>query len=441
MQILVIAHTGVALTNVLTASKTRLASFGFWTFSYIWFGLAPLAALITGIYPWSYRASEWTSCAAVAVIEVGLLAYSLGQVLAAPKRRASRAGAPTPLVRGLLDRLLTRRLVPSRVVLMCALTLVVGFAFIVDQVGGISIFFRSRQAVQSGTIGQVLRSWLLSVAAFWALLGLARMPRQSRRKRLLWRCRRLLLPLVVALNVIVNNPISQPRFWVGTVMLSLLFSVRKMCRPRVFRITAAALLAAVLFAFPYCDYFRYDDRERVTVLLLTEQFTTNGDYDAFQQVQTGLDYAREHGYAPENVFGALLFMVPRSVWPNKPQDTGIALAHYAGYRFVNLSAPLWIESYLWAGLPAVLITFCLLGMLGRRVDDTRNRLHDSGDTLAVLLVPAFAFYQMIFLRGSLLGIIGPLMLLVAIPLLITAPGERISRSKVAASIGNAFVQP
>jgi hypothetical protein len=211
------------------------------------------------------------------------------------------------------------------------------------------------------------------------------------------------------------------------VLLTLLFTVPRLCGTRVFRAAAATLLAALLLVFPYSDYFRYSDREDVTVVSLTEQFTENGDYDAFQQVQTGIDYAREHGFSPEGVIGPPLFMVPRSVWHGKPDDTGIALARYAGYDFLNLSAPLWIESYLWAGPPAVAVVFCLLGAAGRRVDDVRHRLRDRPGTLAVLLVPAFAFYQLVFLRGSLLGIAGPLVLLLTVPLFITTPAARASR--------------
>jgi hypothetical protein len=80
----------------------------------------------------------------------------------------------------------------------------------------------------------------------------------------------------------------------------------------------------------------------------------------------------------------------------------------------------------------VAAVFFLLGAVGRRMDDVRHRLCDRAGTLATLLVPAFAFYQMVFLRGSLLGIIGPLTLLVAVPLLITIPAARALRSAPAA---------
>lgn len=431
LQGVVVAHTGGALARVLSATTVRFVAFGFWVFAYIWLGLAPLTMLATDTYPWPYRTTEVTTFGAVAVVELGLVAYSAGAALAG--RRGRTSGTPT--APGLMERLLARRLAPWRLLALCGLALVLAVLLISGQPGRLGAYFTSRQAIikvgaadnAEDAFLQVLLSWSLSVPAFWALLGLLRVPRLPGGDRWLRGVRWLLLPVLLALNIVVNNPISKPRFWVGTVLLTLLFTMPRLCRPRVFRVAAAGLIAALLLVFPYSDYFRYSDREDVTVVSLADQFTDNGDYDAFQQVQTGLDYAREYGYSPQDALGPPLFMVPRSMWPEKPDDTGITLAEYAGYEFLNLSAPLWIESYLWAGPWAVGVVFWLFGAAGRRMDDAHHRLRDRPGTLAALLVPAFAFYQMVFLRGSLLGIAGPLTLLVTIPLLISTPTGRASR--------------
>jgi hypothetical protein len=76
--------------------------------------------------------------------------------------------------------------------------------------------------------------------------------------------------------------------------------------------------------------------------------------------------------------------------------------------------------------------FALLGALGRRIDEARQRLRAQSGTLSALLVPAFGFYQLILLRGSLLAATAPLALLVCIPLLIStrrrAPAVPLARS-------------
>ncbi|KUN99099.1 hypothetical protein [Streptomyces caeruleatus] len=411
----VVAHTGGALTWVLTDTSVRLVAFGFWLFAYVWLGLAPLAMLATDTYPLEYRTDQAGAFTATVLIEVGLLAHSAGAVLAA--RRAQKRSV-------VLEPLLSRRLAPLRVLVLSGLALVLAVV-LVPLLGGWGAFFTSREALwrlDAATGSErTLRIWLLSVPAFWALLGLIHLPCRTTGDRWLRRARWMLLPLLIGLNVVVNNPISRPRFWAGTVLLALLFSWSRFNRPRAFRMTAAALTAVVLLVFPYSDYFRYSQREAVRVVSLTEQLTSNMDYDSFQQMQTGVDYVKENGFSPSDALGPAVFMVPRSVWPEKPQAVGITLAQHAGYDFWNLSAPLWIESYMWAGFPSVIAVFCLLGAAGRRMDDIRERRRDSRTTLAILLVPAFAFYQMIFLRGSLLAIVGPMLLLLVVPLFITRP--------------------
>ncbi|MGN5378758.1 hypothetical protein ACQ4WX_19125 [Streptomyces lasalocidi] len=173
----------------------------------------------------------------MAVVELGLLAYSAGTALAArgAARRAARPGTP--------ERLLARRLAPWRVLVLCGLALALAVLLIPGQPGGVMAYFTSRQAVhETGALNdasdsflQPMRSWSLSVPAFWGLLGLLRLPRLPDGDRLLRGLRWLLLPLLVAVNIVVNNPISKPRFWAGTVLLTLLFNADRLCRPRASR--------------------------------------------------------------------------------------------------------------------------------------------------------------------------------------------------------------
>ncbi|MDI5964416.1 hypothetical protein [Streptantibioticus silvisoli] len=420
VQAVVIAHTAIGLARVLTDRTVRVVALGFWLFSYIWLGLAPLAMLVSGSYPWEYRTTGHVAFVSCVIMEAGLLAYSAGSALGHRFVRAGRPGPPP------LERLLGRRVAPVRVLLLCGASLAIA-AYLVPKQGGVGAFFTSRQALSTADgsggdgskAGAALAAWGLSVPAFWALLGLVQLPRLRHGDRLLKGLRWMAIAAMTTLNVVVNNPISNPRFWAGTVLLTLAFAHPALRRPKGFRIAAAAILAVVLVVFPYSDYFRYTHREQIHVVSLSQQFTTNGDYDAYQQIETGLAFQQKVGFQPQRLLGPPLFWLPRAVWPGKPQDTGIDIAKFAGYNFTNLSSPLWIESYLWAGLPAVALVFLALGAVGRRIDAARHRLRGRSGTLAALLVPAFGFYQLILLRGSLLAATAPLALLVVVPLLIS----------------------
>lgn len=433
LQCVVVLHTALGLSRVLTDRSVRVVALGFWLFSYIWLGLAPLAMLATDTYPWAYRTDQRIAFESVAIIEVGLLAYSLGSALGA---RRSRQNAPRRL-----EHLLDREIAPVRVLGLCLLALALA-AVLVPRQGGVHAFFTSRQALNSDDGGNhggskasaALAAWGLSVPAFWALLGLIQLPRIRHGDRLLKGLRLLALPVALALNVVVNNPISNPRFWAGTVLLAIVFSFPAVRRPRGFRIASAAILAVILVVFPYSDYFRTTKHSQIQVVSLEKQLTTNGDYDAYQQIETGLAFQQKAGFQPRQLLGPPLFWLPRSHWQGKPEDTGVDIARFAGYNFTNLSSPLWIESYLWAGIPSVVGLFLLLGAVGRRIDLARNKLHARSGTLAALLVPAFGFYQLILLRGSLLAATAPLALLVCVPILIStrrAPAQDGSTSAAA----------
>jgi hypothetical protein len=426
LQAVIVVHTGGALAWCLSGTSVRIMSFGFWLFGYIWLGLAPLAMLSTDRYPLGFRVSDGVAATACAIVETGMLAYSAGALLAG--RRHERRSP-------VLQSLLARRISGGRMLLLCGLALLLAVVLVPGQ-GGVSTFFLSRQAANesaSSTFGsdtavRAMAAWCLSVPAFWALLALLHVPRRRAGDRLLRGLRWVLLPVLLALNVVVNNPISQPRFWAGTVLLTLLFAAPALRRARGFRIGAAGFLVVLLVVFPYSDYFRTTEPAPVEVVPPAEQFTTNGDYDAYQQIQTGVSLARQEGFSPAAALGPPLFFVPRAVWDAKPEDTGIRLAQHAGYRFDNLSAPLWIECYLWFGYPAVILVFALYGAACRRVDDVRDRLRDRRGTLSALLVPALAFYQLIFLRGSMMASMGPLVLLVLVPLCVSGRGVLLART-------------
>jgi hypothetical protein len=437
VQAVIVVHTGGALAWSLSGTSVRIMSFGFWLFGYIWLGLAPLAMLATDRYPLGFTVSPGTATTACAVVETGMLSYTAGSLLAG--RRSGRRST-------VLEPLLVRRMSGGRMLLLCGVAVVLAIALIPTQ-GGVANFFLSRQAANesatstfgSDTAVRAMAAWCLSVPAFWALVALLHVPRRHGGDRLLRGLRWTLLPLLLALNVIVNNPVSQPRFWAGTVLLTLLFAAPALRRPLGFRIAAVGFLVTLLVVFPYSDYFRNTDRSQVEVTSLADQFTTNGDYDAYQQIQTGVSLARQEGFAPSHALGPPLFFVPRSVWPGKPEDTGIRLARHAGYEFDNLSAPMWIESYLWFGYPSVILLFALYGAACHRIDDVRHRLRRQRATLSALLIPALAFYQLIFLRGSMMASMGPLVLLVLVPLCVSGRGARPPRAP--RPVGSEHVSP
>jgi hypothetical protein len=418
MQAVVVVHSGAALAVALTAPDIRIMGFAFWTFSYVWMGLAPLAMLITETFPWSFLVSVETAFVTSAVVEIGLLSYTVASVL------VRRRGAPSST--GLAARLLSRQIRLPATLVLAGLSLLL-VAVLLPRFGGLQAAFSPRLVAATAaadfaerfdTSSYGIIRWAMLVSAMWAMLGLLRLrghPPEVYQRLLVW----LLLVALVVANIVVNNPISQPRYWAGTVWLTVVFSSMLFRRIWAFRLGAWATVLSASVLFPYTDYFRRETSD-VVVASVASQLSGNGDYDGYQQMATGIEMVRESGHLPSFALSLPFAWVPRSVWPNKPESLGVSIGEWAGYSFTQLSAPLWAEAYVWGGAIAVVLVFAWLGWLSARLDQWHWLLRANPLLLAGTLVPALGVFQFFFLRGPLLAAAAPLLMMVTIPLLISS---------------------
>ena len=408
-QVGVTVWAGANLTGMLATATLRPLAFFFWTYVYIWLGVAGVAQVATGQSPVPVRGGTGYLADAQLAVIIGLVGYLVGGRLVGRKPVGGRTAGAEPA--DAADPVCSRR--PIRGYLVAVAAFVALSPLLVRRLGGLHALFTSREATSlvlrtGGLIapddkaaGTLLVS-AVTVTAFMLLYGL------------LWKAS-LVGPLaarewggvvvLVALNAVVNNPISSARHWFGTVLVSILLLVPAVHRPRLARAGMAATLAALLLVFPYADHFRYTDPQDRAAHSPVQELVDKGDYDSFPQVRAAAEYVGANGHTlGRQIEGVLLFWVPRQAWPDKPLDTGILLARFEGNSLnSNLSAPLWAESYLDFGLPGVLAIFVALGAVSRRADeafvrDFRQRL----PTAACLAVPVLAVYQVIVLRGSLL---------------------------------------
>jgi len=235
---------------------------------------------------------------------------------------------------------------------------------------------------------------------------------------------------------LLNNPISTPRFKVGTILLSILFVLPW----RRWSSTAAICGTAfgLLIIFPFADLFRNTlDTNLSSDLAQTSvvsELTKNGDYDAFQMItnatmvleQNGTDYQ-----LGRQLSGSLLFWVPRAIWSNKPIATGEWVAERQGYGYTNLSAPLWVEFFIDGGWLLLMIGFMGYGYLVRVLDRWHAIGHNAGEARVVsILIPIYAGYQFFLLRGSLMPALAYLMPILLVALLCGVhTGRRQSKHK------------
>ena len=160
---------------------------------------------------------------------------------------------------------------------------------------------------------------------------------------------------------------------------------------------------------PCCEYVPQCEivfRGGVYSLLLSniQNVYLEGHYDAHQMfisVQKYVDrYGLSWGY---QLLGAVLFFVPRSLWPTKPVGTGrMAFEALNQYYFTNVSAPLVAEGYVNFDLAGIILFGLALGSLANRLD--YKYWHDQREFSYTRVLYPFIMLKLFFvLRGDLLS--------------------------------------
>ncbi len=393
-------YSGARLTLLSIEGRKKLFSLTFWIFAYVWMGLVPLIQLSTGEFPWPGNYDEWIAAYSLAIVLIGYVAYDAGSWLG-DKCYSRYGGRLAPY---------SFSLSKSRTYLLSVFALVAA-TVAVQQLGGFDVIVgASRYTLDQAAdpeapkAGSLIWDTLLRVPAFVALL-ITWWMWLNREQLLTQRGQKVrhmaVLIYLLMLNLVVNNPMSLNRFYLGTMLFSFLFVSLGWNRRRSFSVWVVGLVLTFMIAFPYADIFR-EESQRLNVAPVTVQLTSNGDYDAFQQLANTVVFVSADGSTSGyQLLGALFFWVPRALWHDKPIGSGQLVAEHLGYDFTNVSSPLWAEGYINAGLVGVAVFLLLFGLVtsllqqGYLASARKQGLFIGG------LVPILASFQLFFVRGDL----------------------------------------
>ncbi|WP_406501884.1 hypothetical protein OHA04_36555 [Streptomyces sp. NBC_01590] len=426
LQLVLTCYAGIRLATMVLSTRRRLLQGVFWMFVYIAMGVAPFAQAVIGQTPTPMVGPRSDLVTAVALILVGCAAFDLGALLASRR----------PLLRRVTARSGGRPAVahPGRLGLLVLLAFAASGYYIL-RVGGPAVFFTSRQEISASVagsgvgpdgsnVGSAFLKGFGTVPALLALLFFTRRLVTSRRARrspaavLAWAG-------LFVLNVIVNNPFTNARYWFLTVLVSLLFTAFP-SSAAMYRSVLAMGVVGALVLFPYADRFRYDSAgyRPVDSSSIFEPLATK-DYDQTVMFANTITWVDTHGHTyGRQLAGSALFFVPRSVWSGKPEDTGVRVGQWMGMSMTNLSAPLWTELWVDFGAPGMAGALALLGYAAARTDRRYARAVSRegpgpGSVLAVT-APLVAGYTFILLRGPLLQSVGKLAVAALCLLLVTS---------------------
>ena len=427
-----LVYGGIRLSLAVAQGLPRLFDFFFWLFCYVFMGLAPtvqmrsgqLARTTPGIAPDLDLPTALLVCG-------GVLAYEIGRAVAVLVERRRRVqgyrGALPTLAPVGVDRLRAALLVGSGALFS---------AYFVSRVGVASLF-GSRDAAfaaRSATFPDpAIRSIMYALSVYPLLVGIGA----------LTQLRRLARPGAAALGygaaavgaslllLTIINPVSSARYSLGTVLFALAVYAGAVARSLRVRFALLGTLVGLVFLFPLADAFRRSTGVNLAREGFFGEYQGNPDYDGFWQIANAYSYVVDGlVQGGQQALGVVLFWVPRSVWADKPIDTGILLANYRGYSFTNLSAPLWAEFLVNGGVWLLVLGFVGVGYLLRALD-TRLLPAFAQSGFWAIVGAIFPVYMTILLRGSLLQATGAVTVAAASLVFVRA------RARVAATTSSA----
>lgn len=409
LSMLVILLSAAKLAILLASGRPRILALCFHLFVYPFMGLAMLVQTTSGLYPLDNRSYDTTVVtSALLLVLLGLVAYEVGNFIGDQSKRSAET-----VVTDAKDWFGRRQFSPVRATALMLL----GAYFILSFVRqhGLSGFFSSRDQFTTDLAGpgatvqvydlQNKTSYLLSNIAVHVPVFIALLAVLGLRRRLSSVAFVPLLAAVVVLNVVVNNPISNSRFWFGIVAIGVGCSFLDWRSPRGVRILGLSGLGIFIFAFGMLDAFRRAQHD-FSFQTPRDGYETDGSYSAFQSVINGLEFVRAYGLEHgAQMLSSIFTFVPHSVWAGKRGDTGSLIdSHY------NRAASLWTELQVDFGLLGVALGMFLFGMVTARLD-ARLSSRSTGDLS--LLLPLLGGSEIFLLRGSLQSAMGTLYPLIA----------------------------
>lgn len=404
---------GLRYAWIIGEGHRRLIEMSFWMFTYVFLGLAPLTQLRLEQNPaTTQRLDPSLDVPALLVVVGGLVCFLLGLAVARylwPRLPARVTGESD-----------AAGIHPVRAVILAGMAMLLN-AYYISKIGP-GTLLQSRTAVTEqaqGSLGQSTTAIIIGAGAVMSILvafiALVKHYDSMSVKE------RAFLPLILILGMTLSltlNPISNARYIFGTGALAVAALFGLFATRARFRVVAILAVTALVLVFPLADAFRYSSSAEFKTSNPLESLTSP-DYDAFAQINNTLLFVEKNGTTHgQQMLGVLFFWVPRKVWPDKAEDTGILLAESRNYPVDNLSAPLWAELYINGGAAFLIVGMLLFGLIAG-IQDRRievSLLRGRSPTILACILP---FYSIILLRGSLLQAMSYLLVIICCAVFVT----------------------
>lgn len=218
----------------------------------------------------------------------------------------------------------------------------------------------------------------------------------------------------LAVLLLVDNPLNLPRYVLFGFLIALICVFFDTQRTAFKCALLFMFLIGVTTIFPLISNVSRGSPGSALLQNSLQYYSTSGDFDGFQSIMNIYLMVQTEGLSlGTHLLSDLFFFVPRSIWPGKALGTGGEAAMFMGYPFINISGPLPAELFADFGWAGVAVGGGLTGYACAAMDAGRRLDTAGGSRLGRLVYAMMAGFVMIVMRGSLLGIIGPVLLGIA----------------------------
>ena len=412
MALLIVIASSLRLAVFSIQNDKRIISMTFWIFVYVFLGLTPFLQLLSNHMPLEGSYMSATITTTFLIIYNGLLFFEFGWWLG--------CNICTPITE-VIKQFTICRYISLKSTLILSIFAMIGITIIIWKLGGLESVFLSRDEQlnilielskgESQVKLQIL-STLLRVPIFIALILLSTILLHERKQSKYFvrfnLLEKIFLLVIFVINLLINNPVSSPRYLFGTIVLSLIFLTLTWRSKLSFSLVTTAIILIFLFVFPFADMFRsttnIDELALQVSSNISNPLVKKSDYDSFQQIINTTEYVEDHSIAfGKQMFGTLIFWVPRNMWSSKPAPSGVVVAEYKGYEYTNLSMPLWGEAYMDGGILGVILVFLIYGFFTSVIENIYINNYSNVPNFLNTFVPVYAAYQFFILRGTLMS--------------------------------------
>ena len=371
-----------------------------WIFYVAFFSVAPLNQYGLKEWPWGYFPTNEQ------ILSVCGLTLIWGIVFAAASGRVKNASQNTLSCD---NEILTKRIAfdltsSSRQILLIVALL--SYALLVYLVGFKNLFLRTSTSIDLSSSSLSLMASVCLRAFIFGSFALLTLNAMRAHRYYTGAC-------VTGICLLLSCfPTGIARFNVAAIYIGLailllpIFSKKR-------GLFSFVVIVGFILVYPLLDAFKYAKADTSfselidSILKSLTYGYVSGNYDVFSIMFWCMDYVKNNEVCfGSQLIGALLFFIPRSIWPDKPIPSGDLVFTAAGRSFTDMSFALPFEGYINFGIVGLILFAAVYGFIINKLDTRywsyRLSLNASKPSTLTLYYPFLLCLTFYMMRGAMM---------------------------------------